>query len=59
MQPKKKTTRRKKGFRRSHDALTATGLSTCPQCHEPKLPHHVCMSCGMYAGAEVIKVETK
>ncbi len=59
MQPKKKTTRRKKGFRRSHDALTSPQISTCPQCHEPILSHHVCTSCGMYAGQEVIKVETK
>jgi large subunit ribosomal protein L32 len=59
MQPKKKTTARKKGFRRSHDALTAPGLATCPHCQEPKLPHHVCGSCGMYGSEEVIKVETK
>jgi large subunit ribosomal protein L32 len=59
MQPKKKTTARKKGFRRSHDALTLPQLATCPHCQELKLPHHVCSSCGMYAGEEVIKVETK
>lgn len=59
MQPKKKTTARKKGFRRSHDALKAPGFVTCPTCQEPKLPHHVCMSCGTYGGEEVIKVETK
>ncbi|MBI3794846.1 MAG: 50S ribosomal protein L32 [Nitrospinae bacterium] len=59
MQPKKKTTARKKGFRRSHDALSAKSLATCPNCQEPKLPHHVCPSCGMYDGQEIIKVETK
>ncbi|MBI5178331.1 MAG: 50S ribosomal protein L32 [Nitrospinae bacterium] len=59
MQPKKKTTARKKGFRRSHDALKATGFVTCPSCQEPKLPHQVCPSCGNYGDVEVIRVKTK
>ena len=29
----------------------------CPQCHNPKLPHHVCPTCGTYNGREVIKIE--
>lgn len=28
-------------------------VSTCPNCHEPKLPHRVCPSCGYYNGREV------
>ncbi len=28
----------------------------CNSCGEPKLPHHVCGSCGQYAGRQVIKV---
>ncbi len=43
--------------RRSHDALTATGVSTCPQCGEPKRPHYVCPKCGTYKGRTVIKKE--
>ena len=27
----------------------------CPQCHEFKMPHKVCKSCGYYNGKEVIK----
>jgi len=29
----------------------------CPQCHEPKLNHRVCPSCGYYKNREVIKSE--
>ena len=25
-----------------HMKLTVPGLISCPQCHEPKLPHRVC-----------------
>lgn len=52
--PKKKTSKSKKNMRRSHDALSAPGYSTCSNCQEPKLPHRVCASCGTYKGKEVI-----
>lgn len=32
------------------------GHGKCSKCDEPKLAHHVCPSCGHYAGREVIKV---
>ncbi|SMB93591.1 LSU ribosomal protein L32P [Desulfonispora thiosulfatigenes DSM 11270] len=28
----------------------------CPQCHEAKMPHRVCPSCGFYKNREAIKV---
>ncbi len=52
--PKKKTSKSKKNMRRSHHAISASGISTCPQCQEIKLPHRVCASCGAYKGKEVI-----
>ncbi len=52
--PKKKTSKSKKNMRRAHDAISAPGISTCPNCNEPKLPHRVCSSCGTYKGKEVI-----
>lgn len=52
--PKKKTSKSKKNMRRAHDAITVPGMSTCPQCQEPKMPHRVCASCGTYKGKEVI-----
>ncbi|MFO7764959.1 MAG: 50S ribosomal protein L32 [Pelovirga sp.] len=52
--PKKKTSKSKKNMRRAHDAVTPVGISTCPNCNEPKLPHRVCASCGHYKGKEII-----
>ncbi len=57
MQPKRRTSKSKKNMRRSHDALTPPTLSECPQCHEVKMPHLVCPSCGFYKGKEVIKIK--
>ncbi len=36
--PKRRHSTRRTALRRSHDFLTATGLSECPNCHEKKLP---------------------
>jgi large subunit ribosomal protein L32 len=52
--PKRKTSRSKRNKRRSHDALAAPNWVPCPECDEPKLPHRVCPSCGMYKGRKVI-----
>ena len=56
--PKRKYVKSRQGKRRSHLALTAPKLITCPQCNSPKLPHHVCQICGTYAGREVIKIKS-
>ncbi|MCI1457105.1 MAG: 50S ribosomal protein L32, partial [Eubacterium sp.] len=32
----------------------APGLSICPQCHQPKLPHRVCPNCNYYDGKDVL-----
>ncbi|NLK01002.1 MAG: 50S ribosomal protein L32 [Clostridia bacterium] len=32
-------------------------IMECPQCHEPKMSHRVCPSCGFYKNREVIEVE--
>ncbi len=55
--PKRRRSRTKRLTRRSHDALTATTLATCPNCGAKVLPHHVCGECGQYNGQKV--VETK
>lgn len=56
--PKGKTSKSKKNMRRAHDAVSAPGISTCPQCQEPKMPHRVCSNCGTYKGKEVISDES-
>lgn len=56
--PKKKTSPSRRDMRRSHHALKAIRPNECPNCGERKLSHHVCKSCGHYAGREVVAVET-
>lgn len=57
--PKRKISKGRRDRRRSHLALTAVKLISCPQCHELRLPHRVCPSCGNYKGVEVIQVKSK
>ena len=55
--PKRRQSPSRRDKRRAHDRLDSVRTSSCPQCHEPVLPHHVCPHCGAYKGREVIKVE--
>ncbi|MFA5625113.1 MAG: 50S ribosomal protein L32 [Bradymonadales bacterium] len=56
--PKKRTSHSRSKMRRSiNDRLTPVQVSYCPECGEPKLPHHACVSCGKYKAQQVIKVE--
>lgn len=53
--PKKRTSKSRKGMRRSHDALSTSIKSTeCPNCGELKLPHHVCTACGYYGKDKLV-----
>jgi len=36
--------------------LKMPGMSICPECNQPKLPHRVCPHCGYYKNKEVIQV---
>lgn len=55
--PTNKTSKARTAKRRTHKVLTAPNVSFCPQCHEPKMAHKACMSCGTYKGREVVAVE--
>jgi large subunit ribosomal protein L32 len=55
--PPRKFSKSRKRKRRTHDSLTPSNLTTCPQCGEAKLPHYVCPHCGTYKGRAVIKIE--
>ncbi len=57
--PKKKTSKERQRKRRSHLGLGTPSIDYCPQCHSPKLAHHVCLTCGVYGGREVIEVKSK
>ena len=52
--PKRKMSKARRDRRRANWKLEAPGYVSCPQCHAPVLPHHVCSECGYYAGKEVI-----
>lgn len=56
--PKQRISRKRRGDRRSQQHLPALQLVECPQCHNPRLPHHVCPICGTYRGREVIQVKS-
>ncbi len=56
--PKGKTSKAKRDSRRAANAkLKVPNTVECPQCHEPKLAHRVCLECGYYDGKEVVAVE--
>ncbi|MGI6152775.1 MAG: 50S ribosomal protein L32 [Christensenellaceae bacterium] len=48
--PKRRTSQQRKRTRRAHWKLAAPSLTECPQCHQPKLAHRVCKTCGYYNG---------
>jgi large subunit ribosomal protein L32 len=55
--PKKKTTRGRRGLRRSHDRLDAPAFSNCSNCGAARRPHRVCQACGHYNDKPVLQVE--
>jgi large subunit ribosomal protein L32 len=55
--PKRRHSKARTHSRRAHDSIKPTSLSTCPQCHEAKMPHRVCPKCGFYKGREVLAVK--
>ncbi len=57
--PKRKVTKAAKAKRRSHHHLKLPQLVSCPQCHQPRLSHHVCLNCGTYRGRQVLQIKEK
>jgi len=55
--PQGRTSKRMKGFRRSHHALKRPPLIRCSNCGSQILPHRVCGQCGHFKGKAVIEVE--
>lgn len=54
-----RATRSHRDNRRSHFALKAAALATCPDCKTRNLAHHACIKCGKYAGKTVINMQAK
>ncbi|MBS3872579.1 MAG: 50S ribosomal protein L32 [Firmicutes bacterium] len=55
--PKRKTSKSRRDKRRANWKLTSPGMVLCPQCHEAKLPHHICKACGFYKTRKVLAVK--
>lgn len=51
--PKKKTSKSRRGMRRSHDRVPVPNVIYC-SCGEPTLPHRVCPGCGTYKGRQMV-----
>ena len=52
--PKRRHSPTRRNKRRAHYRLTLPGLSVCPKCNEPPLPHRACPACGFYKGRLVL-----
>lgn len=57
--PVHKTSKTAKALRRSHMALAATNLITCPNCGAKIKSHRVCPKCGYYDGKKVQEIKVK
>lgn len=53
-QPKRRWSKARTHKKRSTWKLETPNIATCPQCHEPIMPHTACSSCGYYNGRRVI-----
>ncbi|HHL74017.1 MAG TPA: 50S ribosomal protein L32 [Bacteroidetes bacterium] len=51
--PKRRASRQRRDKRRTHWKASAPSVTTCDNCHQPKLPHRACPNCGYYAGRSV------
>lgn len=57
--PTHRHTRARRDKRRANWKGSIPTMMTCPDCKEPKLPHRVCTSCGMYNGRKVLTIIEK
>ncbi|MEE8448868.1 MAG: 50S ribosomal protein L32 [Thermodesulfobacteriota bacterium] len=55
--PTNRFSRSRRNKRRAQWTRTPITLTTCAQCGESKLPHHICPNCGTYRGREYIPLE--
>jgi large subunit ribosomal protein L32 len=56
--PRKKTSRMKRGFRRSANALTAPTYVEDKESGELRRPHHIDLKSGKYRGRQVLRPKT-
>ena len=56
--PKRKTSSSKRKQRRSHLGLETTNIIIDKESGEPRLPHRIDISTGMYKGRQVLRKKT-
>ena len=54
--PQRRQSKTRTAKRRAQQKIDSPSFISCPQCHEPKMPHRVCPECGYYKDKEVIAV---
>ncbi|HOP06505.1 MAG TPA: 50S ribosomal protein L32 [candidate division Zixibacteria bacterium] len=52
--PKRRHSRTRGRKRRTNWKLSMPNVVECPHCHQARLPHHICPSCGYYDGRKVL-----
>ena len=57
--PKRKTSPSKRNMRRSHDSLKNINIIEDKDSGEPRLPHRIDLSTGMYNGRQILKQKTQ
>ena len=55
--PKRKTSRMKRGFRRSADALSTPAYVEDKESGELRRPHHIDLKTGKYRGRQVLEAK--
>ena len=54
--PKRRISKGRGRRRRTHWKLEKPNVVECSHCHEPRLPHQICPSCGWYKGREAVAI---
>ncbi len=57
--PKRKTSVSKRNMRRSHHSLDNINIILDKNSGEPRLPHQIDKSTGMYKGRQILKAKSK
>jgi len=57
--PKRRHSKKRGRLRRTFYKAKRVGLSKCPHCGKPRMPHRICPFCGFYKGIERVEVLTK
>ncbi|QEK38598.1 50S ribosomal protein L32 [Candidatus Cytomitobacter primus] len=56
--PKKRVSINKRRLRHSNSRVKLPNVVICT-CGKYRLPHHVCKSCGMYKGRQILDIKSK